>query len=66
MGLFVERLVIVTVSGEQPDSLLAVKSATGAWENDVVEIVNRQISIAVKYGLSNLTLNCNKLESKLI
>ena len=48
VGLFVERFVKVTVSGEQPDSLLAEKSATGACAKDFPEIVNRLINIAVK------------------
>jgi hypothetical protein len=44
----VERFVKVTVSGEQPDSLLAEKSATGACAKDFPEIVNRLMNIAVK------------------
>ena len=46
--MFVERSVNVTVNGEHPETLLALKSATGAWEIAFVENKKSGIDMIVK------------------
>lgn len=48
VGMFVERSVNLTVSGEHPETLSALKSATGAWARVVVEKKKRDIDNVVR------------------
>jgi hypothetical protein len=48
VGVFVERSVNLTVNGEHPETLSALKFATGAWAMAVVEKVKRTIDIVAR------------------
>jgi len=52
VGLFVERSLKVTVSGEHPETLLALKSATGAtggvWAIAIVDKKKSDIDMVVR------------------
>jgi hypothetical protein len=48
VGVFVEWSVNFTVSGEHPETLSALKSATGAWEIAIAENKKSGIDIVIR------------------
>src|SRR6476660_5918954 len=60
VGAFVERSVNLTVNGEHPETLSALKSATGAtagvWAIEIVEKKKSDIDMLVSLSLKELTL----------
>jgi len=70
VGAFVERSLNVTVSGEHPETLSALKSATGAtggvWAIAIVEKKKNDIDMVIRWSFSELTFKRNTFRGKLI
>ena len=70
VGAFVERSLNVTVRGEHPETLSALKLATGAtggvWAIAIVEKRKSDIDMVVRWSFSELTLKRNSFRGKLI
>jgi hypothetical protein len=58
--------VNLTVNGAHPESLSALKSATGAWAIAIVEKTKSPMDIVAKLSFRDLTFKCTALISKLI
>jgi len=66
VGIFVERSVNLTVNGEHPETLSALKLATGVWEIEIVENKKSDIDKDIRWSFRELTFNFNTSKSKLI
>jgi len=66
VGAFVERSLNVTVRGEHPETLSALKSATGAWAIAIVEKKKNDIDMVITWSFSELNLKRNTFRGKLI
>ena len=70
VGAFVERSVNLTVNGEHPETLSALKLATGAtagvWATAIVEKKKSDMDMVVRESFRKLDLKRNTFRSKLI